>query len=79
MSESQWAMVREDNREVGNTRNYFTRDPARYRAYKPGKDGLSRLCDHKRALSFALALRNECSPQIFVTRLCAVLQAATAS
>ena len=73
MSERQRGMVREDYSEVGNDWNYFAHDQARYRAYKLGEDGLGGLCNHKQRLCFALVLRNERFPLLFVTRICAAL------
>src|SRR5215813_2801117 len=58
LSERQWATVREDYSEQGDTWSYFPHDQARSRAYRWGEDGLLGITDRECRLCFALALWN---------------------
>jgi|AGTN01.2.fsa_nt_gi Mannosyl oligosaccharide glucosidase. len=62
LSERQWATVREDYSEFGNSWDYFPHDHARSRAYRWGEDGLLGITDRECRLCFALALWNERDP-----------------
>ncbi len=68
-----------DYSEDGDAWNYLTHDQARSRAYKRGEDGSGGPCDYKQRVCFALALLHERFRLLFVARIDAVLQAATAS
>src|SRR5258707_11568265 len=58
LSERQWATVREDYSEQGDTWNHFPHDHARSRTYRWGEDGLLGITDRECRLCFALALWN---------------------
>jgi len=58
LSERQWATVREDYSEQGDTWSHFPHDQARSRAYRWGEDGLLGITDRECRLCFALALWN---------------------
>lgn len=58
LSDRQWATVREDYSEDGNTWNYFSHDQARSRAYRWGEDGIFGISDNNQQLCFALSLWN---------------------
>ena len=58
LSERQWATVREDYSEQGDTWSYFPHDHARSRTYRWGEDGLLGITDRECRLCFALALWN---------------------
>jgi hypothetical protein len=58
LSERQWATVREDYSERGETWDYFPHDHARSRTYRWGEDGLLGITDRECRLCFALALWN---------------------
>ena len=45
LSERQWATVREDYSETGDSWGYFPHDHARSRAYRWGEDGLLGITD----------------------------------
>jgi len=62
LSERQWATVREDYSETGDSWGYFPHDHARSRAYRWGEDGLLGITDRGCRLCFALALWNEKDP-----------------
>jgi hypothetical protein len=62
LSERQWATVREDYSETGDSWGYFPHDHARSRAYRWGEDGLLGIPDRGCRLCFALALWNEKVP-----------------
>jgi len=62
LSERQWATVREDYSENGDTWNYFTHDQARMRAYRWGEDGIGGICDNHGRLCLAFAFWNEEDP-----------------
>ena len=62
LSERQWATVREDYSDTGDSWGYFPHDHARSRAYRWGEDGLLGITDRGCRLSFALALWNEKDP-----------------
>jgi hypothetical protein len=62
LAERQWATVREDYSEEGDTWRYFPHDHARKRAYRWGEDGLLGFCDRQCRLCFAFALWNERDP-----------------
>jgi hypothetical protein len=62
LSERQWATVREDYSEDGNSWSHFSHDQARSRAYRWGEDGLLGLTDRECRLCFALALWNGKDP-----------------
>src|ERR1700736_3748606 len=58
LSERQWATVREDYSEKGDTWDYFPHAHARSRAYRWGEDGLLGITERQCRLCFALALWN---------------------
>ena len=58
LSERQWATVREDYSELGDSWGYFPHDHARSRTYRWGEDGLLGITDRECRLCFALALWN---------------------
>src|SRR6202022_1791106 len=58
LSERQWATVREDYSEKGDTWDYFPHAHARSRAYRWGEDGLLGITDRQCRLCFSLALWN---------------------
>ena len=58
LSERQWATVREDYSERGDTWDYFPHAHAKSRAYRWGEDGLLGITDRQCRLCFALALWN---------------------
>src|SRR6266446_9103836 len=62
LSERQWATVREDYSETGDSWGYFPHDHARSRAYRGGEDGLLGITDRRCRLCFALALWNGRDP-----------------
>jgi len=62
LSERQWATVREDYSDQGDSWGYFPHDQARSRAYRWGEDGLLGICDRECRLCFALALWNGRDP-----------------
>jgi hypothetical protein len=62
LSERQWATVREDYSEAGQTWDYFPHEQARSRAYRWGEDGLLGISDRQCRLCFALALWNGQDP-----------------
>jgi hypothetical protein len=62
LSERQWATVREDYSEWGDTWEYFPHDHACSRAYRWGEDGLLGITDRECRLCFALALWNGKDP-----------------
>ena len=62
LSERQWATVREDYSDHGESWDYFPHDHARSRAYRWGEDGLLGICDRQCRLAFAVALWNGRDP-----------------
>ena len=62
LSERQWATVREDYSENGDTWGYFPHEHARSRTYRWGEDGLLGITDRQCRLCFALALWNGKDP-----------------
>jgi hypothetical protein len=62
LSERQWATVREDYSENGDSWRYFPHEHARSRAYRWGEDGLLGITDRECRLCFALALWNGKDP-----------------
>lgn len=58
LSDRQWATVREDYSDNGDTWNYFSHDHARSRAYRWGEDGIFGISDDRQRLCFALTLWN---------------------
>ncbi|MBO9617726.1 MAG: glucosidase [Niabella sp.] len=58
VSERQWATVREDYSQHGDTWNYFPFDHSHSRAYLWGEDGLAGISDYFQNLCFAVALWN---------------------
>src|SRR5881409_1070980 len=62
LSERQWATVREDYSDTGDSWGYFPHDHARSRAYRWGEDGLLGITDRGCRLCFALALWNGKDP-----------------
>jgi len=62
LAERQWATVREDYSEAGDSWEYFPHDHARSRTYRWGEDGLLGICDRECRLCFALALWNGKDP-----------------
>jgi hypothetical protein len=62
LAERQWATVREDYSEGGDSWGYFPHDQARSRAYRWGEDGLLGITDRECRLCFALALWNGRDP-----------------
>ena len=62
LSERQWATVREDYSDSGDTWGYFPHDHARSRAYRWGEDGLFGWTDRQCRLCFSVALWNGRDP-----------------
>ena len=62
LAERQWATVREDYSEQGETWEYFPHDHARSRAYRWGEDGLLGFTDRECRLAFSVALWNGHDP-----------------
>ena len=62
LAERQWATVREDYSENGDSWNALSHDHARSRAYRWGEDGLLGICDREGRACFALALWNGHDP-----------------
>ena len=62
LAERQWATVREDYSETGDSWAYFPHDHARSRAYRWGEDGLLGITDRECRLCFAVALWNGRDP-----------------
>jgi len=62
LSERQWATVREDYSENGDSWRSFPHDHARSRAYRWGEDGLLGITDRECRLCFGLALWNGRDP-----------------
>lgn len=62
LSERQWATVREDYSNDGDSWDFFSHDHARSRAYRWGEDGLLGITDREGRLCFALALWNGNDP-----------------
>ncbi len=62
LAERQWATVREDYSDDGDSWRYFPHEHARSRAYRWGEDGLLGICDRECRLCFAIALWNGVDP-----------------
>ena len=62
LSERQWATVREDYSDDGDSWNSFPHEHARSRAYRWGEDGLLGFADRECRACFALALWNGKDP-----------------
>jgi hypothetical protein len=58
LSERQWGTVREDYSADGDAWNNFSRESARFRAYRWGEDGIAGISDDHQKLCFSLALWN---------------------
>jgi hypothetical protein len=58
LSERQWGTVREDYEKVEDAWHIFTRDSARFRAYRWGEDGIAGISDDHQKLCFSVAMWN---------------------
>jgi hypothetical protein len=64
LSDRQWATVREDYSENGDTWNYVSHDAARSYAYRWGEDGIAGFCDAQQILCLAPTFWNGQDPII---------------
>ncbi|MBZ5855912.1 MGH1-like glycoside hydrolase domain-containing protein [Flavihumibacter profundi] len=64
VSDRQWATVREDYTEDGNTWEGVTYDMSRSYAYRWGEDGIAGICDEAQRICFSVAMWNKKDPFI---------------
>jgi len=64
LANRQWATVREDYSDDGNTWHYLSFEESHSRAYRWGEDGIGGICDSEQLICFSLALWNKKDPII---------------